>query len=111
MAATTALAAAAAVDANDPAFGAVFLCHRKLRPMTQKRSARIALRRNGRMSLTRPAAGGESCRAGFLSYKKLRFHTIKTLREDAHSAQGWMVAKATAPRRENVPRHILFYSK
>jgi len=36
MAATTALAAAAAVDANDPAFGAVFLCHRKLRPKTQK---------------------------------------------------------------------------
>ena len=60
------------------------------------------------MSLTRPAAGGESCRAGFLSYRKLRFHTIKTLREDAHSAQGWMVAKATAPRRENVPCHILF---
>ena len=25
----------------------------------------IALRRNGRMSLTRPAAGGESCKAGF----------------------------------------------
>jgi len=24
----------------------------------------------------------------FLSYRKLRFHTIKTLREDAHSAQG-----------------------
>ena len=65
MAATTALAAAAAVDANDPVFGAVFLCHRKLRPMTQKRSARIALRRNGRMSLTRPAASGESCFAGF----------------------------------------------
>ncbi len=31
------------------------------------------------------------------------------LRKDAHSAQGKMVAKATAPRRENVPRHILFY--
>ena len=31
------------------------------------------------------------------------------LREDAHSAQGQMVAEATAPRRENVPRHILFY--
>ena len=30
------------------------------------------------------------------------------LREDAHSAQGYMVAEATAPRRENVPRHILF---
>ena len=27
---------------------------------------------------------------------------------DAHSAQGYMVAQATAPRRENVPRHILF---
>ena len=33
--------------------------------LEQKRSARIALRRNGRMSLTRPAAAGESCRAGF----------------------------------------------
>ena len=33
--------------------------------LEQKRSARIALRRNGRMSLTRPAAGGESCFAGF----------------------------------------------
>ena len=45
----------------------------------------------------------------FSSYRKLRFHTIKKLREDAHSAQGQMVAEATAPRRENVPRHILFY--
>ena len=43
-----------------------------------------------------------------LSYRKLRFHTIKMLREDAHSAQGYMVAEATAPRRENVPRYILF---
>ena len=25
---------------------------------------------------------------GLLSYRKLRFYTIKTLREDAHSAQG-----------------------
>ena len=33
------------------------------------------------------------------------------LREDAHSAQGEMVAEATAPRRENVPRHILFYDR
>ena len=47
----------------------------------------------------------------FLSYRKLRFHTIKMLREDAHSAQGQMVAEATAPRRENVPRHILFHSQ
>ena len=35
----------------------------------------------------------------------------KTLRKDAHSAQGKMVAEATAPRRENVPGHILFYRK
>ena len=31
--------------------------------------------------------------AVFLSYRKLRFHTIKMLREDAHSAQGQMVAE------------------
>ena len=30
------------------------------------------------------------------------------LRKDAHSAQGKMVAEATAPRRENVPGHILY---
>ncbi len=40
--------------------------------MKEKRSARIALRRNGRMSLTRPAAGGESCRAGFFLRKLFR---------------------------------------
>ena len=45
----------------------------------------------------------------FSSYRKLRFHTIKMPREDAHSAQGQLVAEDTAPRRENVPRHILFY--
>jgi hypothetical protein len=42
-----------------------FLFHRKLRPMKQKRSARIALRRKRIMSLKRLAAGGESCGAGF----------------------------------------------
>ena len=30
----------------------LFFFHRKMRPMKEKRSARIALRRNGRMSLT-----------------------------------------------------------
>ena len=30
----------------------------------------------------------EDFSSGFLSYRKLRFHTIKMLREDAHSAQG-----------------------
>ena len=34
-------------------------------PYDNKRSARIALQQNGRMSLARPAAGGESCFAGF----------------------------------------------
>ena len=42
------------------------LSYRKLRFLyDNKRSARIALQRNGRMSLARPAAGGESCFAGF----------------------------------------------
>ena len=45
----------------------------------------------------------------FLFHRKLRPMKQKALRWDAHSAQRWMVAKATAPRRENVPRHILFY--
>ena len=44
----------------------------------------------------------------FFIGSKLRFDPIKKLREDAHSAQGSRVAEATAPRRENVPRHILF---
>ena len=88
MAATTALAAAAAVDANDPVFGAVFLCHRKLRPMTQKRSARIALRRNGRMSLTRPAAGGESCRAGFFFKKIVQKRELSFSREGTDTSTG-----------------------
>ena len=35
-------------------------------PYDNKRSAWIALQRNGRMSLARPAAGGESCFAGFI---------------------------------------------
>ena len=35
----------------------------------EKRSARIALRRRGMMSLTRPAAGVESCVAGFYFYR------------------------------------------
>ena len=43
-----------------------------------------------------------------LFHRKLRPMKQKALRLDAHSAQRWMVAKATAPRRENVPRHILF---
>ena len=43
----------------------VFLSYRKLCSYTIKRSAQIALQRNGRMSLARPAAGGESCFAGF----------------------------------------------
>ena len=45
----------------------------------------------------------------FLYDRKLRPIIQKMLRKDAHSAQGKMVAEATAPRRENVPRHILFY--
>ena len=42
-------------------------------PYDNKRSARIALQRNGRMSLARPAAGGESCFAGFFFIFSLIF--------------------------------------
>ncbi len=59
--------------------GGLFSYHRKERPMIRKRmrsyargtkaalaieikTAMIALRRNGMMSLERPAVGGESCR-------------------------------------------------
>ena len=42
-----------------------FLSYRNFVSIRQKRSARIVLRRNGRMSLSRPDAGGESCFAGF----------------------------------------------
>ena len=38
-------------------------------------------------------AGFRKSSVSFLSYRKLRFHTIKMLREDAHSAQGQMVAE------------------
>ena len=36
----------------------------------QGKGVNITVRRNGRMSLTRPAAGGESCRAGFFFKKR-----------------------------------------
>ena len=39
----------------------VFLFHRKLRPMKQKRSAVDRTAADWKMSLTRPATGGESC--------------------------------------------------
>ena len=42
-----------------------FLSYRNFVSIRQKRSARIALRRKGRMSLSRPDAGGESCFTGF----------------------------------------------
>ena len=48
--------------------GLSFLSYRNFVSIRQKRSARIALRRNGRMSLSRPDAGGESCFAGFYYY-------------------------------------------
>ena len=35
-----------------------------------------------------PQAENPASQDSFLSYRKLRFHTIKMLREDAHSAQG-----------------------
>ena len=51
-------------------WSASLLCHRKLRPMTQKTLRGIALRRSGRVSLKRPAAGGESCKQDSLLFWK-----------------------------------------
>ena len=68
----------------------LFFFHRKMRPMKEKRSARIALRRNGRMSLTRPAAGGESCRAGFffIVQKRIYFAVVSSCRLALRNALG-----------------------
>ena len=45
----------------------------------------------------------------FLSYRKLRFHTIKTLRADRTAAEWKNVACATRRRRRILLRRILFY--
>ena len=66
----------------------LFFFHRKMRPMKEKRSARIALQRNGRMSLTRPAAGGESCRAGFLFKKIVQKRELSFSREGTDTSTG-----------------------
>ena len=52
--------------------GPFSLCHRKLRPMTQKTLRGIALRRSGRVSLKRPAADGESCLQDSISFGHLQ---------------------------------------
>ena len=49
---------------------AFYLCHRKFRPMTQKTLRGIALRQSGRVSLKRPAAGGESCEQDSILYNR-----------------------------------------
>ena len=46
----------------------------------------------------------------FLSYRKLRFHTIKTLREDRTAAERKNVACATRCRRRILLRRILFHA-
>ena len=56
---------------------AAFLCHRKLRPMTQKTLRGIALRRSGRVSLKRPAAGGESCEQDSFLFLRNRTEKMK----------------------------------
>ena len=57
----------------------LFLLDRKLRCISyqaKKRSAWIALRRN-RICRKRPAAGGESCVAGFYFIQNMQLHTPK----------------------------------
>ena len=55
---------------HEPHFDAL-RCFADLLSYDNKRCAQIALRRIGILSLTRPAAGEESCKAGFLSAHKV----------------------------------------
>ena len=91
----------------------LFFFHRKMRPMKEKRSARIALRRNGRMSLTRPAAGGESCFAGFFlivwetsfSYDNKRATRMRT-RRVAQSSEHCTVSSGVPHSSEQSVTHL-----
>ena len=79
-------------------------------PYDKKRSARIALRRKGIVSLMRPAAGLRILRSRILFYRmktsfpydKKRSARMRTRRK------GRWLPKQPRTRRENVPRHILF---
>ena len=66
-------------------------------------------RRRGRWLPKQPRLGARMCQGTFfLSYRKLRFHTIKTLREDRTAAEWKNVACATRRRRRILLRWILF---
>ena len=54
-----------------------YRCAAGLLSCDNKRFARIALRRIGILSLTRPAAGGESCFAGF--FLLIKWRSIRAL--------------------------------
>ena len=79
--------------------------------LEQKRSARMRTRRRGRWLPKQPRLGARMCQGTFfLSYRKLRFHTIKTLREDRTAAEWKNVACATRCRRRILLRRILFHA-
>ena len=114
-----------------------FLSYRNEVSIRQKRSARIALRRKGRMSLSRPDAGGESCFAGFYyypvhsgallheqkeprssgKYRRCEFANgacertanAKTLRKDRTASERKNVAFATRRRRIYPIRNVVVY--
>jgi len=54
----------------------------------QGKGVNITVRRNGRMSLTRPAAGGESCRAGFFFKKIVQKRELSFSREGTDTSTG-----------------------
>ena len=61
------------MDEEDEDLSAVFRFIENCVSMKRKRSARIALWRSGRGRRRRPATGGESCKAGFISGE----HTLR----------------------------------
>ena len=61
------------MDEEDENLSAVFRFIENCVSMKRKRSARIALWRSGRGRRRRPATGGESCKAGFISGE----HTLR----------------------------------
>ena len=69
-------------------------------------------RRRGRWLPKQPRLGARMCQGTFfLSYRKLRFHTIKTLRADRTAAEWKNVACATRRRRRILLRRILFHQE
>ena len=70
-------------------------------------------RRKGRWLPKQPRLGAGMCQGTFfLSYRKLRFYTIKTLREDAHFGGVELCRLRDPPQAENPAKQdSIFYDR